>query len=97
MSWSVSLPKPVKKEDVDGAIDSIVPTSYMDGPMLDQFRTAKQAAKLVAHNIPGPYVSVSMSGHANAVGWQKKEGYANDCIAINVGQITEADLQYYNK
>lgn len=95
MSWSKSLPKPALKEELDALLDALQPDEYMSGPMRDQLRTAKAAAKLVAHNIPGPYVNVSMNGHANGVGWQSKEGWVNDCITINVGQLTEADMKNY--
>ncbi len=27
--------------------------------------------------------------HANGVGWQKKEGWSNDTISVNITQFTE--------
>ena len=99
MSWSMSFPKPVLKSEADQAIDKLGLSE--DCPklceeMADQLRTAKQAAKVLLTNVPGPYVSISMSGHANAVGWQKKSGMANDGIYVNVQQICEEDLKYYS-
>lgn len=84
MSWSVSM-KPTKKADVDAAIDALS-TNTSDGPMEDQLRVAKLAAKLLAFNVPGPYLYVSMSGHANGVGWQEKSGWSNDCISVSISQ-----------
>lgn len=100
MSWSVSLGRSVPKAEADAAIDALnLPgaSGETDHPspdpaMLDQLRVAKLAAKVLLANVPGPYVSVFMSGHANGVGWQKKEGWANDCISITVNQMCESDL-----
>ena len=61
----------------------------------DQLHAARLAAKRLLHSIPGPYVMVSLSGHANGIGWQKKEGYANDSISVSVSQHLEEDLKYY--
>lgn len=88
MSWSAGT-KSIVKHEADAAIDALT-TGTNIPEHEDQLRVAKQAAKLVLANIPGPCVIVSMSGHANAVGWNKKEGWANDCISINVTQQFEA-------
>jgi len=88
MSWSTGT-KAVAKSEVDVAID-FLDTGTDDPQHWDQLRVAKQAAKMILSNIPGPFVSVFMSGHANGVGWQKKEGWASDCITVNVTQMFEA-------
>lgn len=59
------------------------------GSVADQIRVAKAAAVELLKVIPGPYVSISLSGHANGVGWHKKDGYANDCISVSVSQWVE--------
>lgn len=95
MSWSASFVKPVPKAEADTAIDNLTTHGPLEGPAFDQLRSAKSAAKAIIAIIPGPYITVSLSGHANGVGWQKKDGMANDCITVNVGQITEDDMKYY--
>jgi hypothetical protein len=89
MSWSASFLKPVRKVDAAAYIDRLSTGAQVEGPAIDQCELAKGAAKSLLAGIPGPYVQVSLSGHANGVGWQKKEGWANDCITINVSQFTE--------
>lgn len=59
------------------------------GSVADQIRAAKAAALELLKVIPGTHVSISLSGHANGVGWHKKEGYANDCISVSVTQWIE--------
>jgi hypothetical protein len=101
MSWSVSFKKPVEREFVNAAIDGMEPpqTGGDASPpieyhaALSQFEQAKVVAKELVKIIPGRYVMVSMNGHANGVGWQKKPGYANDCVNVNICQMTEEDLQ----
>lgn len=88
MSWSTSM-KVAAKADADAAIDALT-TGTNDPKHEDQLRTAKLAAKALLTNIPGPYIYVSLSGHANGVGWQSKEGWANDCISVSVSQGTTA-------
>lgn len=88
MSWYISTKNPVEKRHIDSAID-LLAISQEDGPMEDQLRIAKQAAKLIAATTPGPYLSVALNGHANGVGWQKREGWSNDYISVTVTQITE--------
>ncbi len=87
MSWSAGT-KSVAKGDADAAIDALIAGTGQPTHD-DQLRVAKQAAKLILTNIPGPFVTVSVSGHANGVGWQKKGGWSNDCISVNVSQQTE--------
>lgn len=87
MSWSAGT-KAVAKHDSDAAIDALT-AGTSDAKHEDQLRTAKQAAKLILANIPGPFVSVTMSGHANGVGWESKPGWASDCISVNVSQMFE--------
>jgi hypothetical protein len=95
MSWSTGTAI-VKKAEVDAAVDAL--TSGTNDPVMgpihdDQLRTAKAAAKLLLTNIPGPFVIVRLSGHGNGVGWQKKEGWSNDCITVSVSQMTEGPSQ----
>jgi hypothetical protein len=92
MSWSASFLTPVRKIDAAAYIDRLSTGTQMEGPAIDQCELAKSAAKSLLAGIPGPYVHVSLSGHANGVGWQKKEGYANDCINISITQIIEPPL-----
>lgn len=90
MSWSKSFSRPVPKNEVEITIDSLeFPDAANQGPAYDQFTLAKYAAKTLCAGIPGPFIQVSMSGHANGVGWQKKEGWSNDCITISVVQVTD--------
>lgn len=99
MSWSASLPRPVPHHEAKQAIDQI-PFPY-DADTLEtraaraQFEVAKRAAKAIVHSIPGPYVMVGMSGHANGIGWQAKEGWSNDMISVAVNQITDEDMDRY--
>lgn len=92
MSWSVGFEKPVPKAEADAAIDALVVPVNVGPECLDQLRSAKSAAKALLSNISGPYILVNLSGHANGVGWQKKAGWANDCICVSVTQICGQDL-----
>jgi len=98
MSWSLEV-RCVKKSELREALEIVVLPEYLanDGPMLDQVHAAFDAADLLAKSIPGPYISATFSGHANGVGWQKKEGMANDYINVTVMQICEDDLKFYRK
>ncbi len=89
MSWSASLVKPVRKIDAVAYIDRLSTGAQIEGPAIDQCELAKKAVKALLPGIPGPYVQVSLSGHANGVGWQQKEGWSNDCIIISIAQVTE--------
>lgn len=90
MSWSMSTPK-VEKQQVENEIDHAMPGGLCDGPVLDQIAAARRAAKELVKSVPGPLIIVHMSGHANGVGWQKKEGWANDAISVSVTQFTDED------
>lgn len=59
---------------------------------IDQLDAAKRAAKELLKTLPGPFVRINFSGHANGVGWQKKAGYANDMITVSVSQVCHDDL-----
>ena len=90
MSWSASTTKAVKKSEAPAAIDALSVSRFNvedNAPMDDQIAVAKAAAKEICKVIPGPYVIVSLSGHANGVGWQEKSGYANDYIQVSVTQM----------
>jgi len=89
MSWSANLKEKTAKRDIETAIDILLPDHVIDDMAYDQLRAAKRAAKEIAKSVPGPFLSVILSGHANGVGWQKKEGWANDTISVTVTQMTE--------
>lgn len=89
MSWSASFVKAVPKAQAEWEIDQLTTGGQTEGPAIDQYQAAKRAAKELLKSMTGPYVYVSMAGHANGVGWQVKEGFANDTIYISVNQITE--------
>jgi hypothetical protein len=86
MSWSVSTGT-VDKTHADRFIDALGDPYIAERPASwDQLRAAKDVAKLLLKSVPGPFVSVSLYGHANGVGWQKCDGYANDSIGVTVSQ-----------
>jgi hypothetical protein len=85
MSWSLQTGI-VRKQDAVAAVMQLKPSHDVDAPTEDQIYHAKKTALELVRGVPGPFVSVSMSGHANGVGWQQKEGYANDCINVSVTQ-----------
>ena len=88
MSWSASFVKPVVKSQAAAAI-SALSSGTTDGPATDQCELAKHVAHQLLPIIPGPFIHVSLNGHANGIGWQKKEGWSNDCINVSVVQVTE--------
>ena len=92
MSWSASFTKPVAMRDAAAAISALSTGAQTEGPAIDQCELAKHVAHSLLPIIPGPYIQVSLSGHANGIGWQKKEGWSNDCISVNISQITEEPL-----
>lgn len=85
----MSFTKPVLKQLAEEAIDNLSTHGEIEPPAFDQVKMAKQAVKLLLPIIPGPYIGITMSGHANGIGWQKKDGWANDCITVNITQFTE--------
>ncbi len=89
MSWNASTKGPVLKQNLPEALAGITDGEPLNGPMYEQLEAARRAAKELAKTVPGPHLAVSMSGHANGVGWQKKEGWANDTITVTVSQVTE--------
>ncbi len=97
MSWSAAFVRPVLKNECDAKIDTMKIDDGAEPWMQDQLRTAQQAAKLIANNVPGPFISVSLNGHANGVGWQGKPGWCNDSITVTVTQITAEDMEKYHK
>lgn len=99
MSWSLAIKEPVTKRFLPQAIDDAINdclvslrASNIEESMFiamhDQMLVAKKAALAIADAVPGPLISVSMYGHTNAVGYQPKEGPANDMISITVSQAT---------
>jgi len=103
MSWSASTNGPIDKSEIATFpfASSVSPMLAPDNPVRfdvpvnaairDQIETARAAAVEIAKTVPGPKITVSMSGHANAVGYRKKDGYANDCITVSVTQWCEGD------
>jgi hypothetical protein len=101
MSWTIStglLSKGNAEKGIDrlelDAGDGDSPSTY-SAATLDQFQTAKNAAKELIKGMPGPYVTVSLSGHANGVGFQKSPGMSNDFISIGVAQQCSEDVGRY--
>ena len=90
MSWSASL-GPVAKCHADIELEQLQFSGDVRtaGPAFEQFQAARLAAKALLRSVPGPYISITMSGHANGTGWQPKEGWSNDTIYISVCQVTE--------
>jgi len=86
MSWSASTQFVDKKEIRTAIVAPDIVPREIDGPMLDQLHAAQEAALQLVKSIPGPKVSVTMSGHANGIGWQGKSGWANDTITVTVSQ-----------
>ena len=89
MSWC-TYTEIIRKTDADKALDELEMLAPFE--QLDQFAAAKRAAKEILKTIPGPFVKIQLSGHANGVGWQKKDGYANDCIQVGVTQFCNEEL-----
>lgn len=89
MSWSASFVKPVPKREAAAAISALSTGSQTEGPAIDQCELAKHVAHSLLPIIPGPFIQVTLSGHANGVGWQKKDGWSNDCINVSICQVTE--------
>jgi hypothetical protein len=102
MSWSTSV-GPILKSAVREAIrDLALPPAFDNSEAVQQevaaqFDAAKCAAIELAKVTPGPNISITFSGHANACGYHKRPGYANNCITVGVTQILEEDLKYFTK
>lgn len=92
MSWNASFLKAVPRIEAAAAIDQLSAGQQTEGPAIAQCELAKKAAKAILDGIPGPYVQVSMSGHANGIGWKKKVGWSNDTISVTVAQFCEEDI-----
>lgn len=88
MSWSTSTPK-APKAQVASKLGELSFPGVLEPAALDQVDAAKRAALEILKTIPGPLIVVSLSGHANGVGWQAKEGWANDAITVSVTQHLE--------
>lgn len=89
MSWSASFVRPVPKRAAAAAISALSTGQQTEGPAIDQCELAKHVAHSLLPIVPGPFIQVTLSGHANGVGWQKKDGWANDCITVSVVQVTD--------
>lgn len=87
MSWSASV-SPHSRENFDAAVDAATPSpAQLDEHMQKQFDKAREIVKAMAPIIPGPMLTASMAGHANGVGDNKKDGWANDSLTVTVQQI----------
>ena len=89
MSWSIGTGL-LSKHKAARALDELTFNNGVNSAWtLDQFETAKNAAKEMLKGIFGPYVIINLSGHANGVGFHAKESYANDIITVSVSQVTD--------
>lgn len=92
MSWSTFIRIAPKREVMlalqPAAVVLNVYNTELDHEVADQVESAKRAALELLKTIPGPFVGVTMSGHANGVGWHNKDGYATDFITVTVTQNT---------
>jgi hypothetical protein len=89
MSWNATINNLSHNEAVEALQQLELVDQYHSPATHEQFRMAKQAAIALVASVPGPRINVFLSGHANGVGWQAKDGWANDFISINVSQVTE--------
>jgi len=99
MSWSIATAI-VPKSAIEQAIEDLfvgVPELPTHEHVRDQVEAAKRGALEILKSVPGPYVSVSLLGHSNGVGWQKKDGYANDTISVSVTQHTDIPVNVGSK
>lgn len=97
MSWSVAT-KVVKKSEIESAVYYLELDPELNSPASqDQLEAAKRGAIEVLKGIPGPYISVNLSGHANGVGWHKADGWSNDFVSIGVSQHTQEDYERFYK
>lgn len=95
MSWSVTT-NLVSKRNARAAISLLEIPETSEAWAHEQLRIAQDAAKQILSGIPGPYVVISLSGHANGTGWNKKDGYANDSVTVSISQVCTEDLKHYN-
>lgn len=94
MSWSAPA-LAVRKKDIKKALSELELTGDNASWAIDQFEGAKDAVLELVKGIPGSYVVVNMSGHANGIGYNKKESWSNDFVSISVGQLTTAEYEKY--
>lgn len=78
-------------DDAEHEVKTMFP--YFDSkenPALhDQVDAAIEGAKLLLKSVPGPYVQVNLSGHANETGYTEKPGYGPDHVSVQVNQFYE--------
>ena len=97
MSWSLSLgsiPRVGAEEVIaDAALPEYLASLPADDPdykqkaaAICQIQTAKAAALEIVKGMPGPFISVTLSGHANGTGWEPKEGWSDESINVSVNQ-----------
>jgi hypothetical protein len=96
MSWSVTT-NLVSKGNAKAAIAllGLNGNQIHSAWAVDQLETAKNAAREIIKGISGPYLVVSLSGHANGTGWNSKAGYSSDTINVSVSQVCAEDLKHY--
>jgi hypothetical protein len=96
MSWNINTGI-VRKAEAPRVIEALQLTGEHEPYALDQFEEAKDVAILLLRSIPGPYVTVNMTGHANGVGYQGKGGWSNDFVNVSVCQQTQEDKDRVDK
>lgn len=94
MSWSKSVYPQVAKGDVPAVLADLIlgPNSHdpvVQAAMEAQFEAAKPLVLAMLETVPGPYVTITMSGHANGVGEVSKPGWSNDSLTVSMQQWTE--------
>jgi len=102
MSWTKStnyFPKTDLKRILDEYVDELKQENpFMENeknPQIhDQVDAAADAAWFLAKSVPGPWLQINLSGHANGTGVKENQGYAAEFISITVNQAyDEPDWQ----
>lgn len=92
MSWNIYT-SIVRKSEINQAIKNL--TLPEDNPQAnkDQLESAKLAALEQVKVIPGPFVSVHITGHANGKGEEQVPGYSSDFITLATYQYYELPIK----
>lgn len=91
MSYAVSTGLPVPKGEAAAAIDALQPQGELNDAARNQLTGAKEAAKKLVESIPGPSVTVTISGHAND-GGKAEPGTSTDFCSITVAQVEDTGI-----
>lgn len=94
MSWTATTGV-VRKSEAKRALNELTLQGQCDPWAKDQFEETKDVALLLIKSVPGPYVTINMSGHANGVGYSKKDTWSNDFVSVSISQQTDEDLKRY--